>query len=129
MIDLIRRGVDIMIVLGGYNSSNTTHLAAITAPSVPTFHIQVADCIVDAGRIRHRPVGQKAEVESTAWLPTAGPLTIGVTAGASTPNNEVGKAVKRLLACRGLTLDPDGAASAGIRPDHNPSERTIGSAP
>ena len=97
VVDLLRdRSVDLMIVIGGYNSSNTANLARICAASRPTFHIADPDCLVSAQNIRHRPVGAKAEVTATGWLPPEGPLTIGLTSGASTPDNLVGKAIARL---------------------------------
>jgi 4-hydroxy-3-methylbut-2-enyl diphosphate reductase len=85
-----------MIVIGGYNSSNTCNLARICAQSRPTFHIADPDCLVSAGEIRHRPVGSKAEVAATGWLPTGGPVTIGLTSGASTPDNLMGAVVAKL---------------------------------
>jgi 4-hydroxy-3-methylbut-2-enyl diphosphate reductase len=96
-------GLDLMVVIGGYNSSNTQALARICAARLPTYHIDRPDCIGPAG-LRHRPVGTHDEVEVGDWLP-AGPVTIGLTAGASTPNNVVGEVVRRLLAGRGLTPD------------------------
>jgi 4-hydroxy-3-methylbut-2-enyl diphosphate reductase len=90
------RPVDLMIVIGGYNSSNTCNLARICAESRPTFHIADPDCLVSAGEIRYRPVGAKAEVTATAWLPPGGPVTIGLTSGASTPDNLVGAVVAKL---------------------------------
>jgi 4-hydroxy-3-methylbut-2-enyl diphosphate reductase len=96
-------GLDVMVVIGGYNSSNTQALARICADRLPTFHIQGAGCIED-GAIRHRPVGKADEVRAEAWLPP-GPVRIGLTAGASTPNNVVGEVVQRLLAQHGLTVD------------------------
>lgn len=95
---------DIMVVVGGYNSSNTTHLAALCARrGVPTFHIEDADCIDPAtGTIRHRPVGSKQETLTPAWLGEA--RTIGLTAGASTPNNKIGETVARIAL--GLGIDP-----------------------
>jgi 4-hydroxy-3-methylbut-2-en-1-yl diphosphate reductase len=89
--------VDLMIVIGGYNSSNTCNLARICAASRPTFHIADPDCLLSADSIRHRPVGAKAEVATTSWLPS-GPVTIGLTSGASTPDNLVGAVVARLAA-------------------------------
>jgi len=89
--------VDLMIVIGGYNSSNTANLARICAASRPTFHIADPDCLMSAETIRHRPVGEKAETTSTGWLP-AGPVRIGLTSGASTPDNLVGAAIARLEA-------------------------------
>jgi 4-hydroxy-3-methylbut-2-enyl diphosphate reductase len=96
-------GLDAMVVIGGYNSSNTQALARICADRLPTFHIQGAGGIEEAG-IRHKPVGKTQDELTSAWLP-AGPVTIGLTAGASTPNNVVGEAVQRLLALRGLSID------------------------
>jgi len=87
--------VDLMIVIGGYNSSNTANLARICAAERPTFHIADPGCLVSADEIRHRPVGAKSEATSTRWLP-AGPVRIGLTSGASTPDNLVGAAITRL---------------------------------
>jgi 4-hydroxy-3-methylbut-2-enyl diphosphate reductase len=90
--------VDLMIVIGGYNSSNTANLARMCHASRPTFHIADPDCLVSADEIRHRPVGAKAEVTATGWLPAQGPVSIGLTSGASTPDNLVGAAIGRLTA-------------------------------
>jgi 4-hydroxy-3-methylbut-2-enyl diphosphate reductase len=87
---------DLMIVIGGYNSSNTCNLARICAARCPTFHIADPDCLVSAESIRHRPVGAKTEVLTTDWLPKAGAVTVGLTSGASTPDNLVGAAVEKL---------------------------------
>jgi 4-hydroxy-3-methylbut-2-enyl diphosphate reductase len=97
VVALLRdKPVDLMIVIGGYNSSNTANLARMCAASRPTFHVSDPACLVSPQEIRHRPVGQKAEVTSTGWLPAAGPVTIGLTSGASTPDNLVGAAIVKL---------------------------------
>jgi 4-hydroxy-3-methylbut-2-enyl diphosphate reductase len=101
-------GLDVMIVIGGYNSSNTQALTRLGAERVPTYHINGARCIEGNG-IRHRPVGGTAEVVATEWLPV-GAVCIGLTAGASTPNNIVGDAIQRLLALRGLKPEDLGPA-------------------
>jgi 4-hydroxy-3-methylbut-2-enyl diphosphate reductase len=88
--------VDLMIVIGGYNSSNTANLARICAASRPTFHIADPECLASPDEIRHRPVGSKTEEMATGWLPPSGPVTIGLTSGASTPDNLVGAAIARL---------------------------------
>ena len=85
-----------MIVIGGYNSSNTANLARICAASRPTFHIADPDCLVSAEEIRHRPVGAKAEVTTPDWLPPKGPVSVGLTSGASTPDNLVGAVIAKL---------------------------------
>ena len=95
------QALDLMMVVGGYNSSNTCNLARICAARVPTFHIAEPDGLVSAREIRHRPVGAPStatgiEVTARDWFPREGPLTIGLTAGASTPNNIVGEVIRRL---------------------------------
>jgi len=86
---------DLMIVIGGYNSSNTCNLARMCADRCPTFHIADPDCLVSAESIRHRPVGAK-ERETSGWLPATGAVTVGLTSGASTPDNLVGAVVEKL---------------------------------
>ena len=97
VVTLLReRPVDLMLVIGGYNSSNTCNLARICADSRPTFHIADPDCLVSFESIRHRPVGTKTEVLTQRWLPASGRVTVGLTSGASTPDNLVGAAIARL---------------------------------
>ncbi len=104
LLRLLEEPLDLAVVIGGYDSSNTTHLAKIAARVVPAYHIAGADEILGPGRIRHR-TGTGQVVETREWLP-AGPLRIGLTAGASTPNLEVGRVVERILACRNLRYQP-----------------------
>ncbi|HET9316641.1 MAG TPA: 4-hydroxy-3-methylbut-2-enyl diphosphate reductase [Vicinamibacteria bacterium] len=95
--------LDVMVVIGGFNSSNTQALARICAARLPTFHIDGPDCI-EGQAIRHRRLGEHEDVRTDAWLPV-GPVRLGLTAGASTPNNVVGEVVRRILALRGLAPD------------------------
>src|SRR5215470_16760632 len=88
--------LDLMIVIGGYNSSNTCNLVWICQPRVPTFHIAEPACLVSAVEIRHKPVGDRDERVSTDWLPPVGPVAIGLTSGASTPDNLLGTVINRL---------------------------------
>jgi 4-hydroxy-3-methylbut-2-enyl diphosphate reductase len=108
VIDLLREPLDAMVVIGGFNSSNTISLAALCAEKVPTFHIEDASGIdPEAGTVHFRAAGTKhAEETQTGWLPLDRPVRIGVTAGASTPNNKIGETVARILATRGLALAP-----------------------
>jgi 4-hydroxy-3-methylbut-2-enyl diphosphate reductase len=101
VVQLLEEPVDVMVVVGGYNSSNTCHLAALChRRGVTTYHIQDADGIdPEAGTIRHQPVGSKEAIVTPAWL--AGVARIGITAGASTPNNKIGETVARIAAARG----------------------------
>ena len=105
VLKLLEDAVEVMIVIGGYNSSNTTHLAELCADRVATFHIADSEGIEpEAGSIRHRPVGSHDEVVTTGWL-RPDVRVLGVTAGASTPNNKVGEAIERVFATRGIDVE------------------------
>ena len=98
---------DVMLVIGGYNSSNTNHLAHLCRQYTRTYHVEDANCIdVDTGSIRHKPVLDPAAVEvlESNWLPQ-GPFELGITAGASTPNNKIGEALVRILDIRGIAAE------------------------
>jgi 4-hydroxy-3-methylbut-2-enyl diphosphate reductase len=101
---------DVMVVIGGYNSSNTHHLAVLCARHAVTFHVADAGCIdPERGTIRFKPAGtplDAPEVEAEDWLPP-GPLVVGLTAGASTPNVKIGEAVERLLRTRGIAVEAE----------------------
>ena len=99
---LDERRLDLMIVIGGYNSSNTCNLARICEPRVPTFHIAEPAGLMSSFEIRHKPVGGNGERVSTGWLPVSGPVSIGLTSGASTPDNLVDTVIRRLNAFANL---------------------------
>jgi 4-hydroxy-3-methylbut-2-en-1-yl diphosphate reductase len=103
--ELIDEGVDVMVVIGGFNSSNTMSLAALCADTVPTYHIETASAIDPAKRSIHyrRAAIKHTETDLVDWLP-AGPVRVGITAGASTPNNKIGDVVRRVLETRGLAV-------------------------
>lgn len=105
VVELLGKSIDTMIVIGGFNSSNTISLAALCAEQVPTFHIESPDAIdADRDQIHYRLPGLKhAEAQQRGWL-KRGPVQIGLTAGASTPNSKIGEVVIRILATRGLEL-------------------------
>jgi 4-hydroxy-3-methylbut-2-enyl diphosphate reductase len=107
VVELLREPIDLMVVVGGYNSSNTISLAALCAEQVPTYHIADPDEIdVDANTVRVRLIGpHHHEDEVREWLPLTGALRVGITAGASTPNNKIGQAVARVFAIRGERVD------------------------
>jgi 4-hydroxy-3-methylbut-2-en-1-yl diphosphate reductase len=103
VVELLREPLDVMVVIGGYNSSNTMSLAALCSETVRTYHVEDADDIdPSSGTIRHRPLGAKEDVESSDWISRTAKVRVGVTAGASTPNNKIGEAVGRIFATRGI---------------------------
>lgn len=107
VIELLSEPLDAMIVIGGFNSSNTISLAALCAERVPTYHVESAAAIDPVGKsIHYRRAGIKhVEAQASDWLPSSGAVRVGLTAGASTPNNKIGEAIVRILATRGL--DPE----------------------
>jgi 4-hydroxy-3-methylbut-2-en-1-yl diphosphate reductase len=116
--ELLREPLDAMVVIGGYNSSNTISLAALCADRVPTFHVEDATSIDPVARtIVYRPAGVRhSEATTREWMPDAGPVRIGLTAGASTPNNKIGETVARIFATRGIDVRAAGIAAAGPAP-------------
>jgi 4-hydroxy-3-methylbut-2-enyl diphosphate reductase len=109
--EMMKDPPDIMLVIGGYNSSNTNHLAHMCQQYTTTFHIEDATCIdVDNGEIRHKVelAADAPETVDVDWLPE-GPFKLGITAGASTPNNKIGEALVRILKIRGVELDAEEA--------------------
>ena len=79
-----------MVVIGGFNSSNTISLAALCAERVPTFHVESPEGIdPETGSVHHRLPGlQYRDADTSDWIP-AGNVRLGITAGASTPNSNV----------------------------------------
>jgi 4-hydroxy-3-methylbut-2-enyl diphosphate reductase len=112
--ELLRQPLDAMVVIGGYNSSNTISLAALCAERVPTYHIEDATGIdPEAGTVAYRVAGvQHREAMASDWLPASGPVRVGLTAGASTPNNKIGETVARIFATRGIDVRTLGIAAA-----------------
>jgi 4-hydroxy-3-methylbut-2-enyl diphosphate reductase len=104
VLELCREGVDLMLVIGGYNSSNTTHLAEICDERFPTFHVSDSDRLISPTLIRHKPIHSEVEAESRDWFPQ-GPVKIGITSGASTPDVKVDESILRLLSFRGMTRE------------------------
>ena len=101
---LAQEALDLMIVVGGFNSSNTRNLARICAARLPTYHVADAAALGSTSEIRHRSTdaGPGHEVATSDWLPATGSVRIGLTAGASTPNNIIGQVVRRLEAAAGV---------------------------
>jgi 4-hydroxy-3-methylbut-2-en-1-yl diphosphate reductase len=95
--------MSLLIVVGGYNSSNTSHLAEMGEAKLPTYFIKNAAKMESAALIRHYNQHKKEEVETRDWLPS-GNITIGITAGASCPNNLIEDTIRRLFELRGIAV-------------------------
>lgn len=100
MFEIVEDPINLMIVIGGYNSSNTTHLQEIAIErNLPSYHIDDVHRILSADVIEHKPLGKAIE-QATNWLPT-GKIKIGVTSGASTPDRVVEDVINRIFELKG----------------------------
>jgi 4-hydroxy-3-methylbut-2-en-1-yl diphosphate reductase len=99
--ELIKLDLDLVIVVGGFNSSNTTHLIEIATRHTRAYHIQDAGDIVSRNEIVHKPFNKTEPVVATGWLPAL-PLRVGFTAGASTPNRAIGDVIERVVTLCGF---------------------------
>ncbi len=103
MFDLVQMPLDLMVVVGGYNSSNTTHLQEIAIErGFASYHIDSPDCIGVGNRVEHKPLGQDLTV-TEPWLP-AGHITVGITSGASTPDKIVEEVIEKIFEIKALVL-------------------------
>jgi 4-hydroxy-3-methylbut-2-enyl diphosphate reductase len=94
--------LDMFIVIGGFNSSNTANLANIgKATGKPTFHIRGEEDVLSANEIRHLPGLKQEEQLAVGWLGSDA-LNIAITAGASTPNNVIGNVIRKICLEAGL---------------------------
>ena len=100
--ELLKEPLDVLLVIGGYNSSNTTHLAELGERVLPTFFIKDAKKILSRERIRHWNIQEGREVETVGWLPKKESIVVGITAGASCPNNLIQDTILRLYGLFGI---------------------------
>jgi 4-hydroxy-3-methylbut-2-enyl diphosphate reductase len=105
MLKLVEEPLDLMVVIGGYNSSNTTHLQEMAIErGIPSYHIDSAERISSENRVEHKPLGKDLET-AEPWLP-AGNITVGITSGASTPDKVVEEVMERILSIKGRQNSP-----------------------
>jgi len=100
---LLQQPLDLLLVIGGYNSSNTSHLAEMGEAKLPTYFIKNAAKMESDRLIRHYDQHKHEEATSADWLPR-GKITVGITAGASCPNNLIEDTIRRLFELRGISV-------------------------
>lgn len=111
LFDLLKEPLDLLLVVGGYNSSNTTHLVEIGEKELPTFFIRSAECLVSLEEIVHYDIHRKEEVGGySAALASDRPVFVGITAGASCPNNLIEDTILKVFAMRGIGAEAVRAA-------------------
>jgi 4-hydroxy-3-methylbut-2-enyl diphosphate reductase len=99
MLGLVEERLDLMLVIGGFNSSNTTHLQEMAVErGIPSYHIDSPDRILSRTQIEHKPLGRDLEIAEN-WLPE-GEIVVGVTSGASTPDRAVEEAIEKIFALK-----------------------------
>jgi 4-hydroxy-3-methylbut-2-enyl diphosphate reductase len=101
---LLKEKMNLLLVVGGYNSSNTSHLAEMGEVELPTYFIRSAIKLESADRISHYNLHEKQEIVTDNWLPS-GPIIVGITAGASCPNNLIEETILRVYQLRGVPAD------------------------
>jgi 4-hydroxy-3-methylbut-2-enyl diphosphate reductase len=102
--DMLTSKMDLLLVVGGYNSSNTSHLAEMGEAKLPTYFIRNASKIESRDRIVHYDQRAKSERATEHWLPQS-PVTIGITAGASCPNNVIEETIIRIFELHGISRE------------------------
>ncbi len=104
LFEMLKNPMDVLLVVGGYNSSNTAHLVEIAEPEVPTFFIRDASCIRSLEEIVHFDLHRKQEITSShaKWLDPEQAVTVGITAGASCPNNLIEDTILKIFELRGI---------------------------
>ena len=96
MLGLMEEKLDLILVVGGFNSSNTTHLQEMAiSKGIPSYHIDRPERILPGNRIEHKPLGRNLEVTEN-WLP-GGKIIVGVTSGASTPDKIVEETMEKIF--------------------------------
>ena len=106
LFDLLKHTMNLLLVVGGYNSSNTTHLVEIGEKELPTFFIRSAECIVSLEEIIHYDLHQKEEVSAySAVFSAEEPIVIGITAGASCPSNLIEDTILKIFELRGIDAE------------------------
>jgi 4-hydroxy-3-methylbut-2-enyl diphosphate reductase len=96
MLNLVKEKLDLIVVIGGFNSSNTTHLQEISIEyNIPSYHIDSDDRIFLNNKIEHKPLDKELEIKEN-WLPQ-GKITVGVTSGASTPDKVVEDVIEKIF--------------------------------
>jgi len=99
--EMLASPMDLLLVIGGYNSSNTSHLAEMGEARLPTYFIRNAGRLETRRRITHFDLHVRHEILTQDWLPER-PVTVGLTAGASCPNNLIEETILRLYALHGV---------------------------
>ncbi len=94
---LIEAGGDLALIVGGYNSSNTSHLVELAELKMPTYFVNGADSIASPQEISHFDIHKKVELQSNNWLPASEPVNIVLTAGASCPDALLDEVMRKLL--------------------------------
>ncbi len=104
---MLQQEADLALVIGGYNSSNTSHLVELCEERLPTYFINQEDCLRTADLIRHFNLQERKEIETRNFLPASRPLKVLITSGASCPDALVERVIERLSSLMGVTGNLD----------------------
>lgn len=103
MLDLVKEDLSLLVVIGGFNSSNTTHLQEIAIEhGIPSYHIDGANRLLEGNKIEYKPLGKDLDIAEN-WLPD-GEITVGITSGASTPDQAVEEVIGKILEAKNVAV-------------------------
>jgi 4-hydroxy-3-methylbut-2-enyl diphosphate reductase len=97
VLNMLETSADLALVIGGYNSSNTSHLVELCEEKLPTYFINSQSKILSSSELMHYNLHTKEEIRTTGWLPAKEPVRILITSGASCPDALVEGVIERLI--------------------------------
>ena len=104
---MLEREAELAIVVGGYNSSNTSHLVELCEKRLPTYFISSEEKVMSEADILHYNIHTKEEILTTGWLPESKPLKILITSGASCPDALVEGVINKVVRYFPVTTSAD----------------------
>ena len=108
---MLQTNADLAIVVGGYNSSNTSHLVELCEEKLPTYFISNEEKMLSSTQILHYNFHTKEEILTADFLPTKTPVKILITSGASCPDALVEGVIHRLASFFEIAISPDALTS------------------
>ncbi len=111
VLGMLQSDADLALVIGGYNSSNTSHLVELCEEHLPTYYIENEACLIDAYTIRHYDMHLLDVVDTPGWVPETRPLRVLITSGASCPDAVVERVMERLGALVGVPISTEQTAT------------------
>lgn len=105
VINMLLMDADLAIVVGGYNSSNSSHLVELCEEKLPTYFISSSDSMVSDQEISHWDIHSRELKTTFSYLPAKEPVVVHLTSGASCPDILIENVIRKLLSYYNLSID------------------------